>query len=381
VRVNLVRFLQRVDDVTPERGARLLIRSSFVVLLLIPTLGVWGAPPATIGALDRRVPELMVAAHVPGAQIAIINGSRVKTRAYGVASAKTGKRVDDTTVFEVASIGKPVFAYAVMKLVHQGKLALDKPLSSYLSAPYIADPRVKAITARMVLSHRTGFPNWRPEGKDLDIRFDPGTRFSYSSEGFIYLQRVVEHITKEPFDAFMRRMVFDPLGMKHTSYVWLPAYDAKKSWGHDDKGEVSRRRKPEQPMAASTLQTTAADLGRFVSALMASREMAAAQVRVPAHCAICVDKSDPGPPLRAIEWGLGVGLFDRRYVWHWGDNGEFKAYFFADLRTKRGAVVLTNGERGLAIAGEIAGMIIGDTAARTPLAWLDYKRVTSAESN
>jgi CubicO group peptidase (beta-lactamase class C family) len=224
----------------------------------------------------------------------------------------------------------------------------------------------------MVLSHRTGFPNWRSKDKELDIRFDPGTRFSYSGEGFGYLQKVVEAITREPFDDFMRRTVFAPLGMTHSSYVWLPEYDAKKAWGHNEKGESWRRRKPEAAHAAATLQTTATDLGRFVAALMNEQAMLAPQVAVPANCAVCVSSADPGAPLPSIEWGLGTGLLDRRYVWHWGDNGDFKAYFFGDTRTKRGVVILTNAQKGLSIAGEVASLALGDEAVRAPLKWLDY---------
>jgi CubicO group peptidase (beta-lactamase class C family) len=322
----------------------------------------------------------MTRAQVPGVQVAIVDGNRVTSHSYGIANVKTGERVTDETIFEAASISKPVFAYAVMKLVREGKLDLDKSLGTYLDQPYIADPRVAAITARLVLSHRTGFPNWRSTGKDLDIRFDPGTRFSYSGEGVVYLQHVVEAITKEPFDDFMRRTVFTPLGMTHSSYVWQPSYETMKAWGHDDAGSSFRRRKPEGPNAAATLHTTASDLGRFFANFMTdplARPMLHAEVAVPVNCAVCATNKNPGPPSSTIAWGLGIGLLDNRYFWHWGDDGDFKAYVFGDPVEKRAAVVLTNGSGGLAIAGDIASLALANDAAQRPLTWLDYDRWSS----
>ena len=322
----------------------------------------------------------MSAAQVPGMQVGVVDGNRVTTTSYGIANVKTGEVVTNETIFEAASISKPVFAYAVMKLVRDGKLDLDKSLATYLEKPYVNDPRVSAITARIVLSHRTGFPNWRSTGKDLDIRFDPGTRFSYSGEGVVYLQHVVEAITKEPFDDFMRRTVFTPLGMTHSSYVWLPSYDTMKAWGHDDAGSLFRRRKPEAPNAAATLHTTATDLGHFFANLMTdpvARPMFQPVIAVPVNCAVCANNKNPGPPSSTISWGLGIGLSDNRYFWHWGDDGDFKAYVFGDPQKRRAAVVMTNGSGGLAIAGDVASMAMGTDAPQQPMTWLDYDRWNS----
>src|SRR5262245_12589079 len=138
--------------------------------------------------LQADVPALMKEADIPGMSIVVIrNGKVAWHNNFGVKNTKTAQPVDDNTVFEAASLSKPVFAYAVLKLVEQGKIGLDVPLTKYLPTPYIdGDPRLEKITARIVLSHRTGFPNWRP-GSSLSIHFTPGERFSYSGEGFIYL--------------------------------------------------------------------------------------------------------------------------------------------------------------------------------------------------
>jgi CubicO group peptidase (beta-lactamase class C family) len=172
-----------------------------------------------VAGLEKHVPQLMKDGEVPGLAIALVrNGDVFWHRGFGVKNSKTKEAVDDTTVFEAASLSKPVFAYAVLKLVDSGKIDLDRPLNQYLPGNYDVgdDPRLSQITARHVLSHTTGFPNWR-SGKTLTIHFKPGERFSYSGEGFVYLSKVIEHVTLEQFDDFMKRTVFQPLGMTSSS--------------------------------------------------------------------------------------------------------------------------------------------------------------------
>lgn len=93
-------------------------------------------------------------------------------------------QVSADTVFEAASLSKPVFAFGVLLLAQEGIIDLDRPLASYLPAPYLpAEPGAAVITARMVLEHTTGLPNWRPKGEPLALLRQPGTRFGYSGEG------------------------------------------------------------------------------------------------------------------------------------------------------------------------------------------------------
>jgi CubicO group peptidase (beta-lactamase class C family) len=127
----------------------------------------------------------MARARVPGLAIALVADTRlVWNGTFGWANSATGAPVTQETVFEAASLSKPVFAYAVLQLVDAGVLELDVPLVRYLPGGYDVgeDPRVAQITARHVLSHRTGFPNWRAPGTPLTINFAPGERFSYSGE-------------------------------------------------------------------------------------------------------------------------------------------------------------------------------------------------------
>ena len=215
--------------------------------------------------LERDVPQWMKEADVPGLSIALVRDGRlVWHHGFGVKDSKTKEPVTDDTVFEAASLSKPGFAYAVMKLVDAGKFDLDKPLNQYLPGDYDVgpDPRLAQITARRVLSHTTGFPNWRPRGAALKIYFTPGEKFSYSGEGFVYLSKVIEHVTGEKFNDFMRRTAFEPLEMTGSSYVWQSSYDTLKSSRHNSVGRPTEQNRPAEANAAASLQTTARDYGR-----------------------------------------------------------------------------------------------------------------------
>ena len=326
---------------------------------------------ATIAQLERDIPELMRKDGVPGLEIAVIREGRLTwVHGFGVKEVKSGQPVTAETVFEAASLGKPVFAYGVLKLVEQGKLGLDVPLTTYLAKAYVAgDERLGKITARIVLSHRTGFPNWR-DGDSLPIYFTPGERFSYSGEGYIYLQRVVEQITGKPLNEYMTEAVFKPLGMTSSSYVWKSEFDALTATGHDGDGKPEKKWKPDEAGAASTLNTTAKDYALFVAAVLNGvglkaamlREMETPQVALDPECRICV-KKEPKELSKNLFWGLGWGIQrvdGREVLWHWGDNGAFKAFVMADPKAKSGVVMFANSAKGLEVAKPVIDEAMGE---------------------
>jgi CubicO group peptidase (beta-lactamase class C family) len=234
------------------------------------------------------------------------------------------------------------------------------------------------ITARLVLSHRTGFPNWRGSDGSLSIYFSPGERFSYSGEGYIYLQRVVEQITGKPLNACMDAAVFTPLGMTSSSYVWKPSFDSLTATAYDSKEIPADLWKPTEAGAASSLNTTARDYALFVDAVLNGkglspstlRQMETPQIALDPSCRICI-KQEPKELSKTLFWGLGWGIQREHGVvmlWHWGDNGAFKAFVMADPAAKSGFVMFTNGEGALDIAKPIV-----DTAMDTDslaFAWL-----------
>ena len=342
--------------------------------------------------LQRMAPDLMQQADVPGLSIALIGkGEVVWHHGFGVKDSKTKEPVADTTVFEAASLSKPVFAYAVLKLVDAGKFDLDKPLNQYLPGGYDVgdDPRLGQITARRVLSHTTGFPNWRGGDPALKIFFTPGERFSYSGEGFVYLSKAIEQVTGEKLNDFMKRMVFEPLAMTNSSYVWQSSYDSQKTSRHNAAGEPTPQNKPNGANAAASLHTTAQDYGRFVAAILKGtglkketrEQMLTPQIKVDEGGANTTgrpaDKLSP-----TLSWGLGVGLqttADGISFWHWGDNGDCKAYFVAFDKQKLGIVVFANSTNGLSIMPELVAEAVG--GQHPALAWIKYESYKSPARN
>jgi CubicO group peptidase (beta-lactamase class C family) len=336
----------------------------------------------TIAWLEKSIPDLMQKGTVPGLSIALIRDANTYwVHPFGVRDRKSGKPVTEETIFEAASLSKPVFAYGVLKLVDQGKLDLDTPLTKYLPAPYIeGDARVDKITARYVLSHRTGFPNWRGDGNALTIHFTPGERFSYSGEGFVYLQKVLEKVTGKALNDYMTEAVFLPLGMKSSSYVWREDYDARTATGHDVDGQVREKFKPEKANAAASLHTTAADYALFVEAILkgtglqpkAARDMETPQIAVDPDCTNCTDRA-PKELSKNLYWGLGWGIQETEEgesLWHWGDNGAFKCYVLAYPKRKIGMVLFTNSENGMGIVRALEAEAIG--GEQPAFTWIKY---------
>ena len=332
-----------------------------------------------ISRLENEVPGLMKQAGVPGMSIALIrDGKTVWLHGFGVKNKTTQEPVQTDTVFEAASLSKPVFTYGVLKLVDQGKLDLDRPLSSYLPKPYVPDERIGKITARLVLSHRTGFPNWRGDDGLLPIYFSPGERFSYSGEGYIYLQRVVEQITGKPLDVYMDEVVFKPLGMTNSSYVWRPGFDSLTATGYASNGAPDDLWKPKEAGAASSLNTTARDYALFVDAILNGkglstavlRQMETPEIALDPACRICI-KQEPKELSKTLFWGLGWGIQRENtslLLWHWGDNGVFKAFVMADPARKSGVVMFANGQDALNIAKPIIDTAMGTDSLA--FAWL-----------
>lgn len=316
--------------------------------------------------LDEQIPLLLDSANIPGLSLAVIRDGKVAIiRAYGVRSAETREKVDVNTVFDAASLSKAVFAYAALQYVDQGLLDLDKPLYQYLPYPDIRyDDRYQLITARMVLSHSSGFPNWR-DGDSLRIQFKPGERFSYSGEGFVYLQKVVEKISGQSLNELAAEKVFKPLGMTHSSYVWHAGFEGNFALSHDGFGNTAGKNKPKKGNAAYSLQTTAQDYARFVVAILngSGLKKSTAEQMLTTQIRVTEEKFNPSAPLsKTLSWGLGLGLQqtnEGKSFWHWGDNNTYKCYVVAYPKTKTGVVFFTNGFNGLGIAKEMVQMTVG----------------------
>ncbi len=304
---------------------------------------------AVVTRLKAKIPHLLAEHNVPGLSMVLIrNGEMVWSHAFGVRQADQGTPVTERTVFEAASMSKPVFAYAVLKLVEQGKLDLDRSLDSYLPKPYLPDqPASAKITARMVLTHTTGLPNWHKENP-LVLLAEPGTKYGYSGEGFVYLQRVVEHIVGQGLDQWMEEQLLAPLGMDRSSFVWKDALADDYAGEHDKDGEFypeEERRWYGKANAACTLYTTPKDYGLFLLEMIRPDYENGHTLEQGLHREMLTAQHTPGTSQRR---GLGWALASTDgFAYHSGSNrSRFYCYSRFHVARGDGVVIMTNGASG-----------------------------------
>jgi CubicO group peptidase (beta-lactamase class C family) len=348
-------------------GVALLFRAQLASAQITSGVGACTTEswPRALGALRA----LIDTAGLPGAAIAIINrGNLARIEGFGYADSAGARKVDRNTVFEAASLSKPVVAYATLKLADLGRLNLDTPLNQYLAYPSLPkDVRAQLITARMVLSHTSGLQNERIGDDALKLSFAPGSKFQYSGEGYIYLGRAIEQIMQMPLAAAMDQLVFRPLGMGRSSFVWEKRFDNNAAVGHGSFGELRRPTRPSVARAPSSLHTTALDYGTFLLAILQGTGLKAQTSRAMISPAVNVAP--------AIEWGLGWGIEGGSAgpsLWHHGDNSNsgFTAFALVNVRRRCGLVYFANSVSGLSIAKEIAGLVSG---THPSIAWIGYE--------
>ncbi len=361
-----------------------------------PSLATVDGDTVPVAEFEACVKRVMDQAVVAGLDCVILNdGHIVYHETFGFRDMESGEPLDETSVFNAASLSKTVFAYLVTLLVEDGLIDLDRPLYEYLEKPIpehheysdlAGDDRWREITARMVLSHTSGFPNWRflTEEKRLSFLSDPGTRFSYSGEGIKLLQMVVEHRTGKDLETLAQERVFVPLGMADTSYLYQPSFEGRYALPHNEFGWAGNSQRRSSPGAAGSMTTNAVDYGRFLEAIM-TRERAQ-QSRGPkmTDTVIAISSErmfgpgawrdgDSGDRVD-ISWGLGWGLFDSprgRAFFHTGhDTGE-QNYTVSFLGQGIGVALLSNSDNFESVAAEIVHAAIGDVYS--PFEWLGYE--------
>ena len=330
-----------------------------------------------VADVEKLVPRLMTEFHVPGLSAAIIrDGKLIWNKGFGVKSNASKESVDTETVFEAASVSKTVFAYAVMKLCEKGVLALDEPLTRYLPKPFLeGDHRLNLITARHVLSHQSGFQNWRSPEAPLKINFDPGTDFMYSGEGYYYLQSVVTELTGtvDPnacgsYEAdlkvcatdigdYMVKNVLLPHGMTSSAYLPDDALEKNEAIPHNLAGEPQPKGHPNaidlaRYGSAGGLSTTAKDYSNFIIGLFTPKEndpyrlnKKSLQEMFRPQVKLREDQKIDG----ASAWALGWAVQERKtgnIVLHSGGQSGFKSLAMVSVEKKSGFVMLTNGDSG-----------------------------------
>lgn len=357
--------------------------------------------------LVRDLPRFMRIAGVPGAAIAVVDRGRLAwSRSFGVKNILTRDPVREDTLFEAASMTKPVFAYVVMRLADEKRLDLDKPLVAYRRPAYLGqDPNLELITARHVLGHSTGLANWASE--PLVTSSAPGSRYTYSGEAYIWLQLVVETIMGMGLGDVMQAKLFGPAGMSHSSFGWdaeiarsavfghseppegeqtLPLQPTRElgdrllrvalkwrkpiaSWTYDDSIAAMRETDPKTPPSthdllvnsAGGLLMTASDYAKFMVLMMDRREREDWEISDATRRAMLTPQLDVRG--RDITRGLGWELEQCSagpLFQHSGSNyGIFKTLGVGDAEGGRAIVVFTNAANGNALAARIVRQATG----------------------
>ncbi|HEX5597949.1 MAG TPA: serine hydrolase domain-containing protein [Micromonosporaceae bacterium] len=320
-----------------------------------------------------QVAEILKEHGIQGAQIAFTRNGETEFQHHGIASAATNVPVTSSTIFEAASLTKVVGAYTVLRLMERGVLALDAPLSMYVDSPRLAeDSPGRRVTARMVLNHTTGFPDWAisPSSPALDTTplttsFEPGTKWSYSGEGFYFLQKAIEAILDRPFSEVLSEEVFEPFEMHSSSLVTRPESDTVTAVGHQADGTALPASNYTNANVAYTLLTTAQDYSTFIQrALLDGEGLTTASHNLMFTASGSANReAHPSSADPYVQWGLGIGIqYNEKgtAVWHWGDNGAFKAFFIAFPDRAESVVVFTNNQNGLLSFEQIMKTFLGE---------------------
>jgi CubicO group peptidase (beta-lactamase class C family) len=347
------------------------------------------------------LPRLMEVVSLPGLTMATVEGGKVIwTKAVGLMNVEARVPMREDVVFEAASLSKPVFAYVVLKLAEEKVIDLDRPLVQYHRPDDLSDhPDLDLITARHVLQHSTGLPNWRtkPEEK-LAPAFKPGSGFSYSGEAYQWLQFVVEEITGEGVDMVMRSRLFEPARMPLSTFGWnaeiarLSAYgyqgpgDEEGKLGPQYKRDLSNRLLPMaselgKPISALTdqeirrvlpeakgvtnvagmLSTTVAEYARFMTLVMDRPRRASWEITETSRRAMLSPHMTR--KTNALFWGLGWALEQSPsgfLFYHSGNNcGIFNVFGVGDPVRRRAIVIFTNGGGGHTVYPRIVGAATG----------------------
>ncbi|RUR11612.1 serine hydrolase [Legionella sp. km772] len=362
------------------------------------------ALPALGLSLDLAPIKTMIEqAKIPGVTLARVSGDGdIATETAGVINTNTGEAVTDSTVFQAASLSKPVFAYIVLKMVEDGKFSrlgeapesgLDRPLHEIcdFGPPELRDhPNYKLLTPRNLLSHQASLPNWfKPDEPEAYVGATDvatvETSFNYSGLAYCFLNEVVEHIAGKPLDELSREVFDDEsLEMNHTSFVPFPEESdkqTKRAVGHKADGSPDERAPslPSRANPAASLVTTSEDYAKFLNACLHDEfirsHMFEPQLNLAGKDQKAMDAKVSEETLHQISWGIGMGLQTADngdpIAFHWGDNETSRAFTAINLRTNEAVVCFTNSENGPSVFQQIAEPVVGSL---TPVSqWLSRR--------
>ena len=390
------------------------IASAVILLTLAPS-----TPAQTIRRLDGSrlstteadsfAKQTLAAAHVTGAQIAVLNnGHLVWSAAFGLRRRDPELPMTPETTTWAASITKSVFATYVMQLVQHGEFNLDQPIAAQLAKPLnefepynvtasdiVHDPAWRFVTPRMLLAHTSGLGNFafvEPD-KKMHLHFPPGTQFRYSGEGMNLVQFVIEQHQGKPLDQLMQEAFFTPLGMNRTGIIYRQEF-ADNVADRYDLNEVFRSQTKRFPArAAGSMTTSADDLARFLSALFTGKILnpAAEEAMLRPYFPIRTLHQFPLWPNEpesaeaaavGLAYGVGWGLLTHTKFgpafFKEGHGDGAQNYVICFERHQSCMIILTNSDNGELAFRPLLEKILGDTV--TPWEWEGYTPADIAES-
>ena len=342
--------------------------------------------------LDTEALRLMKSENVQGLALAVIEDGQVAhVAAYGKRNVERNLPLTSDTVMYGASLTKAAFAYMVLQLVDEGRLALDTPVAELLPRPLpeypeysdlAGDERWRKLTPRILLTHTTGFANfrWIEEDQRLRFHFDPGTRYGYSGEGFYILQTILEEGLKLDVGREMQIRVFDRFGMTRTGMMWRPDFAENLADGYGLDGTMEPHDERSRPSAAGSMDTTIADQARLWAGIVRGEGLSPASRAEMVRPQFPITSSHQFPTLEAgteprnaeigLSAGLGLVTFQDATgpAWFKGGHNDFTGNMVIGLeKGKRCLVMLANDVRAERIYPVLARAILGET--RMPWTW------------
>lgn len=301
--------------------------------------------------------------NIPALGIGVITDGKLKQiKVFG--ELKKDISAPYNTIWNVASLTKPITAIITLKLVSSGKWDLDEPLYKYWTDPDIAkDPNTKLLTTRIILSHQTGFPNWRfmNESGKLDFKFKPGTKYQYSGEGLEYLRKALEKKFHKTLDQLANELLFQSLKMTDTQLVWNDKVDLSRyAIGYDNKGNAYEPTQNKTANAADDLLTTIEDYGKFLCSVMNSEGLSKK---------VFDDMTSHQVETKKNKYfGLGFEIYDlgnNDYALsHGGADKGVQTIFILLPKTKQGLIIFTNVDDGYKVYEKIVNHYLGENGQK-----------------
>ncbi len=308
---------------------------------------------------DTEIEKWLIENKVPTLGIGLIHGGKLQQiKVFG--ELKKGISAPYNTIFNVASLTKPITAIVTLKLVSLGKWSLDEPIFNYWIDQDIArDPNLKKLTTRHILSHQTGFTNWRGNNKDgkLHFEFEPGSKYQYSGEGFEYLRKALENKFHKTLDQLANELIFEPLQMNDSEFFWSKKTDESRfAVGYNNKAIAYETIKNKTANGADDLLTTIEDYGKFLVSVMNSEGLS--KVVFDDMTANQVETKN------RKYFGLGFEIYDldneEIALSHGGADNGVQTIVFIFPKSKNGILIFTNVDDGYKVYEKLLTHYLGE---------------------